>query len=83
MLLTKTKARREEMLRAKALKDVTTRIWKQNHNFQIRTIHKINLPVTNNMFDNVSTALYTIQITIVGFIALSGFKTGRNYKRKE
>ncbi|MFQ3182408.1 MAG: heme/copper-type cytochrome/quinol oxidase subunit 1 [Urechidicola sp.] len=42
-----------------------------------------NLPVTNNMFDNVSTILYLTQITIVGLMAYSGFKTGRNYKQTE
>jgi len=42
-----------------------------------------NLPVTNNMFDNASTILYSIQIIIVGLIAYSGFKTGRNYKKTE
>ena len=42
-----------------------------------------NLPVTNNMFDNVSTILYLTQIIIVGLIAYSGFKTGRNYKQAE
>jgi heme/copper-type cytochrome/quinol oxidase subunit 1 len=42
-----------------------------------------NLPVTNNIFDNFSTVLYTIQIIIIGLIAYSGFKTGRNYKLTE
>ncbi len=42
-----------------------------------------NLPVTNNIFDNFSTVLYILQIIIVGFIAYSGFKTGRNYKLTE
>jgi len=42
-----------------------------------------NLPVTNNMFDNISTVLYSLQIIIVGLIAYSGFKTGRNYKLTE
>jgi uncharacterized membrane protein len=42
-----------------------------------------NLPVTNNMFDNVSTILYLTQITIVGLMVYSGFKTGRNYKQTE
>lgn len=42
-----------------------------------------NLPVTNNMFDNISTILYLTQIIIVGLIAYSGFKTGRNYKLNE
>ena len=42
-----------------------------------------NLPVTNNMFGNASTILYSIQIIIVGLIAYSGFKTGRNYKQTE
>ena len=41
------------------------------------------LPVTNNIFDNVSTILYILQIIIVGFIVYSGFKTGRNYKLNE
>ncbi|SHN08382.1 hypothetical protein [Polaribacter sp. KT 15] len=39
-----------------------------------------NLPVTNKIFDNVSTVLYSLQIIIVGLIVYSGFKTGRNYK---
>jgi heme/copper-type cytochrome/quinol oxidase subunit 1 len=40
-----------------------------------------NLPVTNNMFDNVSILLYLILIIIVILIAYSGFKTGLNYRK--
>lgn len=39
-----------------------------------------NLPVTSNMFDNVSTFLYLVQIIIIGLIAYCGFKTGQKYK---
>ncbi|SHN08363.1 hypothetical protein [Polaribacter sp. KT 15] len=39
-----------------------------------------NLTVTNKIFDNVSTVLYSLQIIIVGLIVYSGFKTGRYYK---
>ncbi|OIQ30890.1 MAG: hypothetical protein BM564_01370 [Bacteroidetes bacterium MedPE-SWsnd-G2] len=42
-----------------------------------------NLPVTNNMFDNVSTILYLTQIIIVILIAYSGFRTGLNYSKIE
>ncbi|MFD2528478.1 hypothetical protein [Polaribacter marinaquae] len=42
-----------------------------------------NLLVTNKIFDNVSTVLYSLQIIIVGLIVYSGFKTGRNYKLTE
>ncbi|AQS93166.1 MULTISPECIES: hypothetical protein [unclassified Polaribacter] len=42
-----------------------------------------NLTVTNKIFDNVSTVLYSLQIIIVGLIVYSGFKTGRNYKLTE
>ena len=45
-----------------------------------------NLPVTNNMFDNVSTILYLTQIIIIIIailIAYSGFRTGLNYSKIE
>ena len=42
-----------------------------------------NLPVTNNMFDNVSTILYLTQIIIAILIAYSGFRTGLNYSKIE
>jgi Na+/H+-dicarboxylate symporter len=46
-----------------------------------------NLPVTNNMFDNVSTILYLTQIIIIIIIAIliaySGFRTGLNYSKIE
>jgi len=42
-----------------------------------------NLPVTNNMFEIVSTILYLTQITVVSLIAYSGFKTGLNYRKTE
>ncbi len=54
-----------------------------NSHIQVTDTTEYNLTVTNNIFDNLSTVLYLTQIIIVGLIAYSGFKTGRNYKQTE
>ena len=54
-----------------------------NSYIEITETTEYNLPVTNDMFDNILTFLYLIQIIIVGLILYSGFKTIRNYKQIE
>ncbi len=54
-----------------------------NSYIEVTEITEYNLPFTNNMFNNVATILYLIQLIIVVLIVYSGFKTGQNYKQTE